>query len=783
VKTVGTGYKVFVGAAVVAGAGVVFGLSGGGGGVDPTLESTSNLLLWMALVTIAATSPFPLPRSSATTTLTPVLDVAGFILFGPALGIAFAVLARLLSFVVERSQSLWVLLSAVSRAMLTLALASLFYAWAGGRFGSGALIGSDALVALATGACAYWLVKSVLGLADTALCPARGRRAGSSPLATSLREQVVVDAVLVPFGVLLALVQLRLSLVGVALFLVPLLLGRYLFKHWVETKRAQTKLVRTLMAALDAVDPFTRGHSYRIAAMSVRVGRHLGMSPRELEELELAALLHDVGRAAIRHEIRLKPGRLTRSEQTQLQAHPQIAHDLLAELPSLAGAAEIVLAHHEQPDGKGYPRALSAEQIPLGSRIIMAVAAFDAMTSDRPYRQGLAPQAAFDELLAHSGTQFFAEVVEALIQLHSNGALFEDFAPEQLEEYADGRGNSRALEEYAQSRATTPGGVPAKLGVDAGASGARADGSDDGAAQGPRIPMLELAGDADEPSAAAATTAAAATAQWAESEDELELEAPEAWQGVTLEAGENAGTLRVFAVTDVGCTRKNNEDCYGLFTTEGADGDCLVVLADGMGGAASGEIASRLAVATVARELRQTKHGGASPRVLARALETANRAIHERANANVEHRGMGTTCTAAWWSEGAWQWAHVGDSRAYLVKEGLIEQLTRDHTLATELEGRQVANEGAVSSAHHVLTRNLGSADSVEVDTSGSPLALEPGEALVLCSDGLSNLVEDAEIGEIVASGDPEEACRFLVELARARGGPDNITIVIAKAG
>jgi protein phosphatase len=769
VNTRSAQYGIYVGATVVAASGVILGISARVVGLDSTFESTSNLLLWMAMITIAATTPLPLPRSSATTTLIPVLDVAGFVLFGPSLGIAFGVLSRLVGLLTERSLGLMVHLSEIGRALLAIGAGATAYAALDGRFGTAAVIGDRAAIALAGGAFAYWAVRTVLGLGDAALRPATstGRGAGR-PLATYWNEQAVVDLVLLPFGVLLALSQIRLGILAAVFFLVPLLLGRYLFRHFAETKRAQTRLVRTLMAALDAVDPFTRGHSYRIAAMSVRVGRALGMSRRALEELEVAALLHDVGRAAIRHEIRVKTGRLTRQEQTQLQAHPQIGHDLLAELPSLAGAAEIVLAHHEQPDGKGYPRALSAAEIPLGSRIIMAVAAFDAMTSDRPYRQGLPPQAAFDELLAHSGTQFFPEVVEALIGLHASGALFEDFEADQLEEYADGRGNSRALEEYAQSRRTAAGQVPTKLGLEGGTGGAEDDGDADQPAGVVRIPMLELPG-ADE----SATRAARAT-----NATSAEPAAP-APSCTHMLAGPNGTLIAVAALSDVGCTRKNNEDAYGVFPDEADEGTCLLVLADGMGGAAAGEVASRVAVETVARE-HQT--AGARAGALSGALAAANRAVHQRANANHAQRGMGTTCTAAEFRDGRWTWAHVGDSRAYVVRAGEIEQVTTDHTLGVELEGRQVANEGPVAGAHHVLTRNLGASPDVQVDTSPAPFVLEPGAALVLCSDGLSNLVEDAEIAEIVTDEDPEEACRTLVDLARARGGPDNITVVVAKA-
>src|SRR5262249_29601147 len=158
-----------------------------------------------------------------------------------------------------------------------------------------------------------------------------------------------------------------------------------------------------LMAAVDAADPFTRDHSYRVSRMSLCVGRHLGLRDGALEELEFAALLHDIGRTAIQRDVLVKRGKLTEQEMMLLRAHPRIGSDLLGGLRFFPGASDIVHAHHEQPDGKGYPRGLAGDAVPLGSRIIMAVAAFDAMTSDRPYRRGLSPDEALEELLSHSG--------------------------------------------------------------------------------------------------------------------------------------------------------------------------------------------------------------------------------------------------------------------------------------------------------------------------------------------------------------------------------------------
>lgn len=182
--------------------------------------------------------------------------------------------------------------------------------------------------------------------------------------------------------------------------------------------------IRTLASVIDASDPFTRGRSERVARACVRLGTKLGMSADGLRDLEYAALLHDIGKSAIHYDILLKAGRLSERETESVRNHPEIGWRILREIPYLQGAAEIVLCHHEQPDGKGYPRKLSGDEIPLGSRVIMVVAAYDAMVCDRPYRQGLTTEAAFEELRKCSGRMFDPKTVEELIRLQEAGALF-----------------------------------------------------------------------------------------------------------------------------------------------------------------------------------------------------------------------------------------------------------------------------------------------------------------------------------------------------------------------
>jgi polar amino acid transport system substrate-binding protein len=148
------------------------------------------------------------------------------------------------------------------------------------------------------------------------------------------------------------------------------------------------------------------------------------LAEREVEEIEYAALVHDLGKIGPQHQhILQKPGSLTHEEQRTLRAHPAAGAEIVAKVRALRRASEIVRSHHERPDGHGYPFGLRAADVPLGARILNVSDAFDAMTSDRPYRRALSVSAALGELRRGSGTQFDADVVRCLIDLHSRGSF------------------------------------------------------------------------------------------------------------------------------------------------------------------------------------------------------------------------------------------------------------------------------------------------------------------------------------------------------------------------
>lgn len=242
--------------------------------------------------------------------------------------------------------------------------------------------------------------------------------------------------------------------------------------------------------------------------------------------------------------------------------------------------------------------------------------------------------------------------------------------------------------------------------------------------------------------------------------------------------------------TDVGRVRSNNEDCFRLVQPLN-----LFVLSDGMGGEAHGEIASALAVETVVKYCMEADSNASAPlygnppaglsaqtKRLMSAVHLANRNIYKSAQEHPEQAGMGATLTALWISGDALSIAHVGDSRAYLLRNGTLQQLTNDHSLVAEQVRRGIisASEAEQSEMQSVLLRALGTQAEVEVDSEEQ--ALFPRDLLLLCSDGLTRMVTDPEIaGTLQAETDPQKAADRLIALANETGGVDNISVIVIR--
>lgn len=245
--------------------------------------------------------------------------------------------------------------------------------------------------------------------------------------------------------------------------------------------------------------------------------------------------------------------------------------------------------------------------------------------------------------------------------------------------------------------------------------------------------------------------------------------------------------MQFFGQTDVGKKRERNEDSLLIDESVG-----LFMVADGMGGHLGGETASRLAVKTVGEILKKLLEDPESTvstdfsfnrsdpgEHLKYALRLASQKIYEEAIHNPSLRGMGTTAVTLLIREGKGFIAHVGDSRAYLVRKGEIRQLTADHSLVAEQLRAGIITENELKNHKfkNIITRSVGFQSDVEIDLLVRDL--EEGDHFLLCSDGLTNLVEDADLLKIVSKNPPKVACQKLIDLTNKRGGDDNVTVVV----
>lgn len=239
-------------------------------------------------------------------------------------------------------------------------------------------------------------------------------------------------------------------------------------------------------------------------------------------------------------------------------------------------------------------------------------------------------------------------------------------------------------------------------------------------------------------------------------------------------------------LTDIGMRRANNQDSHvcvpakspDRFTSHGH----LFVVADGMGAHAAGELASQMATEKIAMHYFRSENPD-SHEALRTAVIEANTEIHQRGQNNPEFHNMGTTASSMAILPAGAVIAHVGDSRVYRLRDGILEQLTFDHSLIWEVEASGRGDSGYWGQAipKNVITRSLGPNAAVEVDVEG-PFPIQKDDRFLLCSDGLTGLVEDEEIGTLMDCLSEDQAARVMVDLANLRGGPDNITVVIVKA-
>jgi putative nucleotidyltransferase with HDIG domain len=375
-----------------------------------------DILLFIALIIVADTAQISLPRGGASIYASGPIDLAAIMILGaPAAAFVEAIATLLSEVFIQRRPAIRIAFN-VPLLIVTVGLAGMAFHMFGPKW-----TGLDSprfLVPLFACGLVYYAVNTVsisfiIGLSD--------RRNPLRIWQQNYMWNFVHILAFMPVAAILALVYLKSGMWTVALFVVPLFMARYTFQLYIDMKEAHINTVAALTSALDANDPYTHGHSYRVSRYALRLGRAIGLSARDIEILEYSGLLHDIGKIAIQKEILHKAGKLSDEEKQTLNAHPSIGADIVENLKFLKEAAVLVRHHHEQPDGKGYPDGLKGDEIPVGSRILLCADAFDAMTSDRPYRKGLPVEVVLEQFEKYKGVQFDEHIGGLLIKMVRGG--------------------------------------------------------------------------------------------------------------------------------------------------------------------------------------------------------------------------------------------------------------------------------------------------------------------------------------------------------------------------
>ncbi|MBC8499519.1 MAG: HD domain-containing protein [Candidatus Atribacteria bacterium] len=381
----------------------------------PSLPSLSNiwlvLIFFLVISAFAEFIPVDLPVSGAVSIGFPI-DFVLILVYGPALAMLITALGALIGEIIERKVSWYKIIFNASQFALSAGIAGIVYQELGGVIGTTNL--TSYIIPALICALTYYFINSFLFMMVIHLAE------GISIWAiwkTQLKGIIATYIALAPIGFIMAMVYIGTGIWGIILFFFPLILARRSFELYTKMRKVYLDTIRALAAAIDAKDPYTKGHSERVAEMSVALAQELNLSDRDTENIEYTALLHDIGKIGIADSILGKKGSLTSQEFDKIKEHTIMGANIIEPIDFLKNSYSAIYHHHEKYNGEGYPDGIKSEDIPILARIIAVADAYDAMGSDRPYRKKLNKDKILQELKDQSGKQFDPEVVKALISV------------------------------------------------------------------------------------------------------------------------------------------------------------------------------------------------------------------------------------------------------------------------------------------------------------------------------------------------------------------------------
>ncbi|MFQ5888559.1 MAG: HD-GYP domain-containing protein [Gemmatimonadota bacterium] len=383
------------------------------------LPSSSNLVVafatLLALSIVSMMLYLKFSESGSTTSMDFIPELGAVLLLGPSGAVTVTLISEVFSeFLLYRDKIFYKKLFNTAQLVLAVSAASLVFRWFGGVESLESIDFRQTFPPFLMAVLAYFAVNTGTVAYVVSLTEGHTYREAWRNITGGL---IIFDIAMSPLAYLVAVSFTRWGPIAVLLAIIPLIGLRYSYGINFELKQLNTDLLRLMVKTIEAQDPYTSGHSIRVAEAASRIARALRLRPRYAQIIETAALLHDIGKIDVAYgEILRQKGPLTPEQRDLIRAHPDRGVDIIKSIRSIhREVLRCVRHHHERFDGEGYPAGLSREEIPLGARIIMVCDTIDAMTTARPYREALPVTVVREELQKHSGTQFDPKVVAVVV--------------------------------------------------------------------------------------------------------------------------------------------------------------------------------------------------------------------------------------------------------------------------------------------------------------------------------------------------------------------------------
>ena len=379
------------------------------------MPSLGQLLFWSILTIIVETLLIMLPNNEVGVSVGSAINLASIIVGGLMLGTMSASIGLLLRIPYVPGYGrqhlfntpFYITVYNISQSIIVTGIMGLIYVYTGGIIGELSFL--QALLVLIIGTL---INTSIISGLMSILKKENFKKVWKTNINGVIWNALAVGTM----GIIIALAYVSYGYGAVLLFFGPLLLARYSFKLYMEMRGLYLSTIKTLSKTIEAKDPYTSGHANRVMEYSVLLAEALELSYEKIQDIRMAAILHDLGKIAINDDILNKGGKLTAEEYEQIMKHPIIGAEIIDNISFLRDVKEIIKYHHERYDGKGYPEGLEGDEIPLEACILAIADSYDAMTSDRPYRKALDKEVALQEIKNNAGTQFHPYLAEIFVK-------------------------------------------------------------------------------------------------------------------------------------------------------------------------------------------------------------------------------------------------------------------------------------------------------------------------------------------------------------------------------